>query len=301
MGQKPTLVTIEGPTAVGKTALAIQVAQALRTEIVSADSRQFYRELNIGVARPTPQELAAVKHHFIGFLSVDEDYNAGAFERDATELLQSLFTQHQYVVCTGGSGLYLQALLQGLDEMPRSEEVRSELMIRLREEGLEALQKQLLELDEEYYHQVDILNPHRLVRALEVCLSSGKTYSELRLNAKVERPFNVVSFALDADRNWLYQRINKRVDIMMELGQEEEARALFHQRHLNSLNTVGYKELFDFFEGKTSLDDAVSLIKQHTRNYAKRQLTWLRRKQDLKWLRAEEPDLALQTILSTLQ
>jgi tRNA dimethylallyltransferase len=168
-------------------------------------------------------------------------------------------------------------------------------------DGLESLQKQLRELDEAYYHEVDIQNPHRLIRALEVCLTSGKTYSELRTNAKVQRQFDVVSFALDADRNWLYQRINQRVDIMMQQGQEEEARSLYHKRHLNSLNTVGYKELFDFFDGKTSLEDAVSLIKQHTRNYAKRQLTWLRRKQDLKWLRAEEPDLALQTILSILQ
>jgi tRNA dimethylallyltransferase len=301
MKSLPTLVTIEGPTAVGKTALAIQVAQALNTEIISADSRQFYNELNIGVARPEPNELAAAKHHFIGFLPIEETYNAGAFERDALTLLQELFQSHDFVVCVGGSGLYVQALVQGLDEIPGSPEVREQLMKTLSEDGIEALQRQLKVADEAYFHEVDIQNPHRLIRALEVCIVTGKKYSELRLNKTTQRDFQVVPFAMDADRAWLYERINMRVDRMMEQGLLDEAKALFPKRHLNALNTVGYKELFDFIEGKTTLEEALNLIKQHTRNYAKRQLTWLRRNSELNWIEANKPDESLQRILEMLK
>jgi len=294
--QLKKLIVITGPTAVGKTAAAIKVAEHFNTEIISADSRQFYQELNIGVARPHTDELAAVKHHFIGFLPLEESYSAGKFEKDALALLESLFQKHDVVICAGGSGLFVEALLYGLDELPSNLEIREEWSKIFQESGIEPLQKKIQELDPTYFSQMDQHNPHRLIRAIEVCLSSGKTYSSLRQKSSVARPFKSYIIGLTGDRQWLYDRINRRVDIMMQEGLEEEAKAVFSKRNLNALNTVGYKELFDAFDGKISMPEAVELIKQHTRQFAKRQWTWWNKKEHIHWLQVDQPHDVLRFV-----
>lgn len=281
------LIVILGPTAVGKTTLAIQTATHFNTEIISADSRQVYRELNIGVARPTEEELNTVRHHLIAHASIHEEYNAGQFERDALLICDELFKTKNVVVCCGGSMLYIDALVKGLDRLPSEKSVRNKLISQLKEEGIESLQKALLKADPEYYARVDLKNPHRLIRAIEVCIVSGKKYSELRLESIQHRSFQVTTFGLTAQRNWLYSRINRRVDEMFSNGLLEEARSLYPFRELNALNTVGYKELFDHFDGNTSLQEAAEKIKQHSRNFAKRQLTWWRRDESIHWINAE--------------
>ena len=284
------LIVVLGPTAVGKTAYAIELAKSLQTEIISADSRQIFKELNIGAARPSAEELAQVPHHFIASASIHEAYSAGRFEREALTKLAELFENHNTVVCCGGSMMYIDALVNGFDDLPTDGDVRIELSQRYKAEGIEVLQRELMRLDPEYYNQVDLQNPHRLIRALEVCVVSKSPFSELRRNAVKSRDFEVQKIGLDMERDRLYERINARVIRMMEDGLLEEARTLYPHKHLQALNTVGYKELFDHFDGNCSLEEAVQKIQQHTRNFAKRQLTWWRRDGDIQWRRPPEGD-----------
>jgi len=277
------LIVILGPTAVGKTAHAIQLARTLGTEIISADSRQIFKELNIGAARPSLEELSAVKHHFIGSASIHEPYSAGQYEREALTKLNELFQQYDSVVCCGGSMMYVDALLQGFDDLPSDKTVREHWSKRFKEEGIEVLQSELQVRDPDYYTQVDIHNPHRLIRALEVCTVAGMPYSSLRKASGIERNFTVEKIGLEMPREQLYDRINARVLRMMEDGLPEEARALYPFKQLQALNTVGYKELFDYFDGACSIEEAIQKIQQHTRNFAKRQLTWWRRDAQITW------------------
>lgn len=272
------LIVIGGATASGKTAFAIRTALHFNTEIISADSRQFYREMNIGTAKPTPEELAQVKHHFIGHLRIHEAYNVGDFERDASALLEQLFQQYDQVVMAGGSGLFVKAVCEGLDVFPEvPEEIRAGVMEFFENRGLTALQEELRKSDPAYFAEVDLNNPSRLIRAVSVCRASGRPFSSFRRQAARPRFFEPVYIRMDWPREELYRRIDQRVDDMMRRGLLEEARTLYPFRHLPALQTVGYQELFDYFDQKTNLEEAVRLIRQHTRNYAKRQLTWMRR------------------------
>lgn len=283
------LVVIAGPTASGKTATAIQVAKHFNTEILSADSRQFFQEMSIGTAKPTAEELAAVPHHFVNNISIKEDYSAGRFELEVLTKLDELFQQHELVVLTGGSGLYIQAVLEGFDELPKVDPaIRARLIDTFEQDGIEPLQQQLKELDPSYYQTVDLQNQQRVIRALEICIGTGKPFSSYHNSEPKQRNFEVIQIALDWDRDALYERINKRVDLMLAAGLLDEAKALHPQRGLNALETVGYTELFDYFEGKTDLDTAVELIKRNTRRYAKRQLTWLRRDDSVAWFKPDD-------------
>lgn len=275
--QSKFLIVVIGPTAVGKTALSIKLAQAFKTEIISADSRQFFKEMCIGVARPSDEELSAVKHHFIAHISIHDNYTAGKFEQDALEKIRQLHENHQIVIMTGGSGLYVQAVTHGLDNPPASPEIREQLNLEFEEKGLEYLQEKLQNLDPEIYKTIDLQNPQRVIRALEVCLVSGKPYSYFLNHSAKERPFETILIGLNIPREQLYQRINDRVDEMVKLGLIEEARALYPLKHLNALQTVGYKELFMAFDGLCTENEAIEKIKQNTRNFAKRQLTWFKK------------------------
>lgn len=280
-----TLYVVCGPTAVGKTDFAIELAEKLGTEIISADSRQLYREIPIGTAQPSAEQLNRVKHHFIANRSIEEDYNAGMFERDALVLLDELFLKYESVVCCGGTGLYIKALCEGLDDLPESDEkIRLQLTERLKTEGLESLQNQLQELDPVHFERMDTQNPQRVMRALEVCLSTGKPFSSFHGVEKAERPFAIKKIGLELPREELYDRINKRVDQMLEDGWLEEAKAVFNRRHLNALNTVGYKELFQYLSGKITLEEATEKIKTNTRRFAKRQLTWFKKDAEIEWV-----------------
>ena len=292
------LIVITGPTASGKTALAIALAQKLGTEIISADSRQFYKEMCIGTAVPEPEELAAATHHFIQHKSIFEDYNVGDFEEDFLQLSNKLFAQKDTLILVGGSGLYIDAACKGLDKLPgRNEAIRSQLEQDLQSKGIESLQKQLQELDNDYYQKIDIHNPHRLIRGIEILLqSSEKKMAELQ-NKRTERNFESLYIGLNTERSRLYERINKRVDIMMQKGLLEEAQKLYPNRSLNALQTVGYRELFQYFDGNWELDFAVSEIKKNTRRFAKRQLTWFRKNKDIHWF---DIDYDLNEILSLL-
>ena len=294
------LVVVLGPTAIGKTAFSIELAKSLQTEIISCDSRQFFKELNIGVARPSDEELNAVPHHFIAHQSIQNLYSAGAFEKDALSLLENLFLKNEFVVCTGGSGLYLDALLNGFDDMPSDLEVRSQLNQEASEKGIEYLSEKLKQLDPEHWEIIDKANRQRVIRAIEVCLVTGKKFSELRSGAQKTRNFETIKIGLSSDRQWLYDRINRRVDIMMNEGLLEEVRGLSELKHLNALNTVGYKELFDYFDGICSLEEAVNLIKQHTRNYAKRQITWWNKDESIKWQRVDISTNPLPEVLQLI-
>jgi tRNA dimethylallyltransferase len=285
-----TLIVVCGPTAVGKTHFAIALAEKLHTEIVSADSRQLYKEIPIGTAQPSTEELQRVKHHFVGNLLLEEDYNAGMFERNALELLENLFQKHDTVICCGGTGLYIKALCEGLDDVPKANElVREQLIERLEHEGLEALQIELKTLDPVHFEKMDSQNPQRVIRALEVCLSTGKPFSSFHEGAKKQRPFNIEKIGLELPREELYERINKRGDLMLEAGWLEEAKAVFDKRHLNALNTVGYKELFTHLGGEMTLEEATEKIKINTRRFAKRQLTWFKKDVEVKWF--ENPSI----------
>lgn len=288
MPEKPKSIFLVGPTAIGKTSAAIRLAKALQTEIVSADSRQFFREMTIGTAKPTPEEQSQVKHHFFDFLSIETSYSAGAYERDALAFLDHFFTTHAQVIIAGGSGLYLNAIASGFDELPAQSDIRATLNQRLQTLGIEDLQAQLQQLDPVFYEQVDRHNPQRVIRALEVCLASGKPYSAYRQDAPKVRSFEAIWIGLQADRNVLYDRINQRVDAMIEAGLIEEARALLPYRHLNALNTVGYKELFAYFDGDYSREEAIEKIKQHTRNFAKRQMTWFKKQPHIHWFNYDQ-------------
>lgn len=272
------LVVVVGPTAVGKTDLCVQLAKHYQTEIISADSRQFFREMRIGTAKPTPEEQQGVPHHFVDSHSITSEYNAGAFEQDVLALLGKLFRQHNMVIMTGGSGLYVRAVLEGMDEMPDADPaVREELTRQYEEDGLQPLLDKLQELDPIYFAQVDKANPQRVIRAIEVCLSSGMPYSSFRKSDKQERPFNIIKIGLNRDRTELYQRIDHRMDLMLQQGLLEEAKALYPYRAHNALQTVGYKEIFDYLEGKYGWEEAVRLLKRNSRRYAKRQLTWFKK------------------------
>lgn len=278
------LISIIGPTAIGKTALSIKLAQYFNTEIISADSRQFFKEMQIGTAAPTQEERRAAKHHFIHHKSIHDHYNVGAFEKEAINCLNRLFKTHNIVIMVGGSGLYVDAVVKGLDDFPQiPPHIRKTLNTHLKQKGLSYLQNQLKTLDPTAYNNIAIDNPHRLIRALEICIGSGSPYSSFLNKRKDKRDFNTISIGLTAERPIIYERIEKRVDIMMAEGLLDEAKNLFQYKHLNALNTVGYKELFKYFEGDWPLDFAISEIKKNTRRFAKRQLTWFRKKEDTLW------------------
>ena len=278
------LIVIAGPTATGKTACAIGLAEYYRTEIISADSRQFYSEMNIGTAKPSPAELKKIPHHFIGHLSVTEDYDAGKFESDTLSLLEKLFLKHEKVILAGGSGMYIDAVCKGFDAVPpKDPDLREELSAMLNENGILVLQKLLFELDPKHYYLTDLNNPHRLIRALEVCISSGKPYSSFRKGEPAKRNFIITLIGLELERSDLYSRINDRVDKMIQAGLEQEVRSLVEYRSHNALNTVGYRELFDCIDGKCTVEGSVEEIKKNTRNFAKRQLTWFRKNKEIKW------------------
>lgn len=283
------LIVIAGPTASGKTAAAIKVAKALNTVIINADSRQFYKEMCIGTAVPTLKELHEVKHYFIQNISILNDYDVATYEKDVLALLKQLFEQHDQVVLTGGSGLFIDAVCQGIDAMPDIDStIRQKVDTLFKEQGLEGLQAEVRRLDPEYWSVVDQKNPRRLQRALEVCYQTGKTFTSFRTRTIVQRDFNIVKYALLRDKQDLYNRINMRVEMMLSEGLVDEARKLYPYRRRNALNTVGYKELFDYFDGKCSLIEAVEQIKLNTRHYAKRQMTWLRKDPEYQWI---EPSL----------
>jgi tRNA dimethylallyltransferase len=287
-----TLIVIAGPTAVGKTAVAIKVAQHYKTVVVSADSRQFFREMSIGTAKPDAEELAAVKHYFIDSHSIEQSFSVGDYEKQALALLDELFTTHDVVVLAGGSGLYIKAICEGFDDLPVAEPgTRHKLNQDFTEQGIMHLQERVKEIDPEYYAQVDIHNPQRLIRALEVFETTGKPISYYRKATVNKRPFKIVKIGLTLPRDILYQQINHRVDRMVELGLIDEVRSLIPNRHLNALSTVGYSELFDYFDGNTDLESALDLIKQNTRHFAKRQLTWFRKDKETHWFEADAEDV----------
>ncbi|NNE32878.1 MAG: tRNA (adenosine(37)-N6)-dimethylallyltransferase MiaA [Winogradskyella sp.] len=278
------LISIVGPTAIGKTALSIKLATHFNTEIISADSRQFYKEMNIGTAVPTEDELTAAPHHFIQHKSVQEKYSVGDFERDAISKLKVLHQTKDIVIMVGGSGLYVKAIKEGLDYFPDIDSnVRLKLNKDLEEKGLSALQDQLKSLDIKAYNAMAVDNPHRVIRALEICLGTGKPYSSFLTNTSKNRPFRTITIGLEADRSVMYDRINQRVEAMIENGLLDEVKTLLPYKHHNALNTVGYKELFAYFEGSITSDFAISEIKKNTRRFAKRQLTWFRKDPSIKW------------------
>ena len=283
--KKPTLLVIAGPTASGKTDIAIKLAKHFNTEIISADSRQFYKEIPLGTAAPTQSQLDEVKHHFVGNLSIFDDYNVSQYEKDVLKLLDDLFKKHNIVIMAGGSGLYIDAVCKGIDELPDPDPLlRKELNERFENEGIISLQKELETLDPEYFEVVDKKNPKRLMRAIEVCRQTGKKYSELRKNKPAPRNFDIIKTAIDIDRKTLFERIENRTDIMLENGWLEEAEAVYPFRHLNSLNTVGFKELFKYISGEWTLELATEKIKTNTRRYAKRQITWFKKDRDIIWV-----------------
>ncbi len=280
--EQKTLLVIAGPTGIGKTAMAISLAQHFGTEILSADSRQFYREMCIGTAVPTEEELESAPHHFIQHKSIQEDYSVGDYERDALERIDMLFQEHDLLIMAGGSGLYIDAVLFGLDSFPQIDPgIRKRLVIDLEKKGLPALQEELRIKDPVYAARVDLQNPHRVIRALEVCRATGKPYSGFLGMKRKKRPFRLIILGLEAPREELYRRIEARVDRMMAGGLLEEAGKLRQYKHLNALQTVGYRELFDYFDGKIELEQAVSEIKKNSRRYAKRQTTWFKRHKDI--------------------
>jgi len=292
------LLNVVGPTAIGKTSLAINLAKKFNTEIISADSRQFYKEMRIGTAVPSTEELEAAKHHFIQHISIEDAYNVGDFEADAIQKLEKIFQDQDVVIMVGGSGLYTRSVLQGLDYFPEvPAEIRGNLNSKFEENGLVPLQKELQKYDPEYYNVADVENPQRVIRALEVCITSGKPYSSYLNHPKKQRDFTPISIGLTADREIIYERINRRVDLMMDEGLLEEAEKLFAHKHLNALNTVGYKELFSYLEGNIALETAVSEIKKNTRRFAKRQLTWFRKDPDIQWFDFKTPPKEIQEFI----
>lgn len=278
------LITVVGATAIGKTALSIKLAQHFNTEIISCDSRQFYKEMHIGTAVPSKKELKAAKHHFIQNRSILESYSVGDFERDALATLTKLFKKNSVIIMVGGSGLYANAVIDGLDYFPDvSPEIRENLNSSLQTEGIEKLQNQLKELDIESYNSIEIENPHRLIRALEICIGSGLPYSSFKNKSKEKRNFKTIKIGLEASREIMYERINKRVEIMMQQGLLDEAKNLHPHKNLNALQTVGYRELFSYFDGDFTLDFAIDEIKKNTRRFAKRQVTWNKKDTDIHW------------------
>lgn len=290
-----TLIVIVGPTGIGKTALAIELARQFSTEIISADSRQFFKEMEIGTAKPSQEELNAAPHHFINSHSIKTLFSTGDFEIQALQLIEELFKKQDLLIMVGGSGLYIDAVCNGLDDLPDTDlNIREQLKQQLEVEGIESIKQQLKIHDPEYYEKVDQANPQRMVRGLEFFLSTGEKLSSYQTNSKKQRPFNIIKIGLNMDRAALYQRINHRVDQMMDAGLLEEVKGLQEYRKYNALNTVGYSELFDYLDGHTSLETAVDKIKQNTRRFAKRQLTWFRRDDNTAWF---EPNASKAVIL----
>lgn len=286
-----TLIVVVGATGSGKTDLSLRLATHFSAPILSTDSRQVYRGLPIGTAQPTAEQLATAEHHFIASHELTDNFNCGEYEVQALARLEELFQKHDTVVAVGGSGLYIQALCEGMDDLPQAdEELRKTLSERLQNEGIESLLADLQRLDPAYYEQVDRQNPSRVLRAVEVCMQTGQPYSSLRTGEKRERNFRIIKVGIDWEREVLYDRINRRVDIMIDEGLETEARAVYHLRHLNSLQTVGYREMFEYFDGTISREEAIELIKRNSRRYAKRQMTWFRRDEEIRWFSPEEFD-----------
>ena len=296
------LISIVGPTAIGKTALSIELANYFNTEIISADSRQFYKEMSIGTAAPTPTELQSAKHHFIHHKSIEDLYSVGDFERDSIGKLDVLFKKNNVVIMVGGSGLYIDAVIKGLDYFPDVDSsIRIDLNYKLEKEGLESLQKELKLLDPETYNAIALDNPHRVIRALEVCIGAELPYSSFLNQEKGKRNFKTITIGLKADREIIYNRINKRVDIMIENGLLDEVKTLETKQHLNALNTVGYKELFKYVSGDWTLDFAISEIKKNSRRYAKRQLTWFKKNTETLWFDYEDStDIIIKHIESII-
>lgn len=297
---KPKVIVIQGPTASGKTDWGVHLAKALGGEVVSADARQFYREMSIGTAKPSLAEMDGVVHHFIDSLSIHQAYSAGEFERDALATTTQLIAEGTQSIVVGGSGLYVKALIEGLDDLPANLALRNELIEIHRKNGLTALQDRMKRADPKYYERMDQANPARLIRGIELVETSGIPMSQLQGKGGKERPFTPIKIAPAVDRNLLYARINKRVDLMIEKGLVDEAKALFAHKHLPALQTVGYQEIFAHLEGHSSQKEAVELIKRNTRRYAKRQLTWLRRDPDIKWFKPEEIDEMWHWLKATL-
>ncbi|UOB17657.1 tRNA (adenosine(37)-N6)-dimethylallyltransferase MiaA [Abyssalbus ytuae] len=292
------LITVVGPTAIGKTSLAIKLAQYYNTEIISSDSRQFFKEMKIGTAVPNPTELATVPHYFIQHKSIFDYYSVGEFEREAIKKLENLFKQYNVVVMAGGSGLYVDAVIKGLDDFPDIDNsIRENLNEQLKNNGLSPLQSQLKKLDPVHYTKIDINNPQRVIRALEICIGTGEPYSGFLTDKSAQRNFNSVKIGLTAEREIIYDRINKRVDLMIDEGLIDEAKSLYSYKHLNALQTVGYKELFNYFDGTWTLDFAISEIKKNTRRFAKRQLTWFNKDKTIMWF---DYSASLQEILDEL-
>ncbi|ALJ03768.1 tRNA dimethylallyltransferase [Pseudalgibacter alginicilyticus] len=293
------LISIVGPTAIGKTTLSIQLAKYFNSEIISADSRQFFKEMQIGTAAPTSDELAAAKHHFIHHKSIEDNYNVGTFEKEALQTLQLLFESNDVLIMVGGSGLYVNAVVKGLDDFPEiDKKIREDLNNKLETKGLIYLQEQLKKLDLKAYNSISIDNPHRVIRALEICLGSGKTYTSFLNKGKLERNFKTISIGLTAEREIIYNRINQRVNMMMNEGLLDEVKKLLPYKHLNALNTVGYKELFKYLEGEWTLEFAISEIKKNTRRFAKRQLTWFKKNEQTLWFDYKTP---LETIFLSVK
>lgn len=284
----PTLIVLIGPTGVGKTELSLRLAEFFHTHIVSADSRQLYAELKIGTAAPTPAQLQRVPHHLVGTLHLTDYYSAAQYEQDAMNILTDLFTKNQVVILTGGSMMYVDAICKGIDDIPTVDIETRQLMLRKYEEGLEQLCSELRLLDPEYYRIVDLKNPKRVIHALEICYMTGKTYTSFRTQQKKQRPFRILKIGLTREREELYERINHRVDEMMEEGLLDEVRSVLPYRHLNSLNTVGYKELFKFLDGEWELPFAIEKIKQNSRIYSRKQMTWFKRDNEIRWFHPEQ-------------
>jgi len=291
------LVVITGPTGIGKTSVGIDVARHFNTEIISSDSRQIYKELSIGTAVPDETELKTVPHHFIHSHSIDEDYNASRYENEALELLEKLFLKHDVVLLVGGSMMYVDAVCKGIDLMPDADpEIRTALKEKLTSEGIESLRRQLKTLDPNYYETVDLKNPNRIIHALEITIQTGKPYSSFRKQTAKGRDFQIIKIGLNCERQELHNRINLRVDKMIESGLIEEARKVYNKKHLNALNTVGYRELFSWFDGEITKEKAIELIKRNSRRYARKQLTWFRRDEEMAWFEPHESKRIIESI-----
>jgi tRNA dimethylallyltransferase len=296
------LIVIIGPTAIGKTKIAIELAQELQTLIISADSRQIYKELRIGTASPTTEELLKAKHLFIAEKSILEYYSAGIYELEVLDALKTIYKEKQTAILTGGSGLYIDAVCKGIDELPDVDmDIRNSLINQLEKEGIESLRFDLQRLDPEHYKVVDLNNPKRILKALEVCIQTGKTYTSLLTKPQKIRDFRIIKIGLERERAELFERIDKRVDLMFEQGLLDEARSLYKFKHLNALNTVGYKEIFDYFDHKHDLNEAIRLIKRNSRRYAKRQITWFKRDEEIRWFHPDQITCILKYILESIK
>lgn len=295
---KKKLIVIVGPTGIGKTTASIQIAKSLNTEIISSDSRQIFKELSIGTAVPSEEELATVPHHFIHSHTIHNDYNASKYEHEALQLIEQLFKQYEHVVMVGGSMLYIDAVCKGIDTMPDVDpKLRATLKEKLEKEGIEALRLLLKQLDPLYYQKVDLKNPVRIMHALEICLMTGKPFSHFRSSTHKKRPFQIIKIGLNTDRQQLHERINTRVDKMMQAGLLDEAKEMYPHKKLRALNTVGYKEIFEHLNGDISLEKAVELIKRNTRRYARKQLTWFRKEENIRWFEPNEIDKMMHYVV----